>query len=81
MSGSSAIALAAISIAGDWMKLSLGTSLTSSPATLRRKSSSPAGFGEERFARARLAFERCVIKTFDLFPAITLHHFAPLSTN
>src|SRR5262245_40448697 len=38
-----------------------------------------AGFVEEGFARFRFVFERRVIQPFDLFPAITLHHFAPRS--
>jgi hypothetical protein len=76
MSGSAASVLAAISMAGVWMKLSLGTSQASSPATSRRKSSSPApraGFFEIGFARARIAFESRVIQPFDLFPSVTLH--------
>src|SRR5262249_15638709 len=38
-----------------------------------------AGFDEERFARIRPMFDRRVIQLFDLFPAVTLHQFAPRS--
>src|SRR5262245_9260421 len=52
MSGSEASALAAISMAGDWMKLSLGRSQASSPATSRRKSSSLAQASTRNASRA-----------------------------
>jgi hypothetical protein len=38
-----------------------------------------AGFVEERFARAWLAFESRMIQPFDLFSAITPHHCSPLN--